>query len=443
MKKIILLLIFTLLFLITGIIYNYFRHKKRDKIRILNCEQDDLKEIVKEYKNSKIDFSLIMISIENIYEIFNFFGYHKLEIILEKISLFFGKFAFQKNIYRRDYILILLLQNHKFGTVESIIKKMFLYIQKTPLKIEGVSIYLNISLGWALSSEGDYEEIIEKGYSRIKSFETKEETRYLFGDKKFDLTKLIFEFNNSLNNNEFYLVYQPKFDLFKNEISGVEALIRWKHKKYGEIPPLDYIPYLEKTNFINELTFWVLNTVILDMKDWAKKNINLKVSINICPRNILDEEFVKRMNLIIKINMPFTRNFQFELTETDLMVNVNSAKKVLENFKKDKIEIHIDDFGTGYSSLAYLRELPIDCLKVDKSFIKDLNTSEVNMEIVKTTVNMAHNLGKKVIIEGVESQEVLNLLKKINCDEIQGYYFSRPLKKAELEKFISEKYLLV
>lgn len=231
--------------------------------------------------------------------------------------------------------------------------------------------------------------------------------------------------------------------MIKNEISGVEALIRWKHKTYGEIPPLDYIPYLEKTNFINELTFWVLNTVILDMKDWSKKNINLKVSINICPRNILDEEFVKRMNLIIKINMPFTRNFQFELTETDLMININSAHKVLANFKKDKIEVHIDDFGTGYSSLAYLKELPIDCLKIDKSFVKDLNTSEINIEIIKTMVLMAHNLGKKVIIEGVESKEVLNLLKKMNCDEIQGYYFSKPLRKSELEKFISEKHLLV
>lgn len=415
----------------------------KDKIKIFNSEEDDLKKIVEEYKNSEIDFSLIMISVENIYEIFNFFGYQKLEMIFEKIFLFFEKFTLHKNIYRRDYILILFLLNHKFGTIENIIKKIFLYIHKNPLKIEGVSIYLNISLGWALSNEGNYEEIIEKGYSRIKAFETKKENKYLFGDTKFDLTKLIYEFNNSLNNGEFYLVYQPKFDLIKNEISGVEALIRWKHKTYGEIPPLDYIPYLEKTNFINELTFWVLNTVILDMKDWSKKNINLKVSINICPRNILDEEFVKRMNLIIKINMPFTRNFQFELTETDLMININSAQKVLENFKKDKIEVHIDDFGTGYSSLAYLKELPIDCLKIDKSFVKDLNTSEINIEIIKTMVLMAHNLGKKVIIEGVESKEVLNLLKKMNCDEIQGYYFSKPLRKSELEKFISEKHLLV
>lgn len=427
------------MFILTWLIYNYYKYIKKSKEKTIKSERDEIKEIINEYQISKRDFGVIVISVENIFEIFNLFGYQNIEPILDNINKYFSSFSALKFVYTNNYIFSFVLPDYSKNRIEKIIKKITRITYKKPLIIDGVFIYLNINLGWALSNEGNTEEILKKGFSRMKCLQKKDNEDSVFDAGKIDITMLISEFKNSLKQEEFYLVYQPKFDLKNNKLSGVEALIRWKHAKLGEILPLDFIPYLEKTHFINELTFWILQSVIQDLKEWNKKGINLKISINICPRNILDEDFIKKMNLIVKINMPYTKNIIFEITETDLMINIDKAREVLSNFKKDKIDIHIDDFGTGYSSLAYLKELPIDCLKIDRSFIRNLDSSNENKEIVKTIVQMAHNLEKRVIAEGVESLEVSNWLKEINCDEIQGYYLSRPLKKIDLEKFISEK----
>ena len=431
-----------MILIIIILIKKIFYFSKNKKVSIEKVDSDSffkLKNIINEYQEKNIKFGIVVILVENIFEILNLIGHGKLQLILNHIIGYFGKLKPSKYIYINSYSFVFFFPNYENKDIEEFINKIINYLNKNFLIIDGISICLKANIGWALSHEGKTEEIIEKAYSRLDLHQKKETKGTLLEFCNFNITRLIFEFKKALERDEFYLVYQPKFDLSSNTIKGVEALIRWKHQFYGEIPPLDYIPYLEKTNYINDLTFWILKAVIVDIQNLEEQGINVKVSINICPRNILDENFVKRIIAFLKMNMPFSRKLVFEITETDFISNLNKAKEALKNFNKEKIEIHIDDFGTGYSSLVYLREFPIDYLKIDKTFILNLDKEEMNRKIVKTTIEMAHLLGKKVIAEGVETKEVFETLKEMKCNEIQGYYISRPLKKIDLEKFIKDK----
>ena len=254
-------------------------------------------------------------------------------------------------------------------------------------------------------------------------------------EDKFSTTTLISEVVNSLKYEHFHLEYQPKLNLQDNKVYGVEALIRWNHPVLGKISPIDFIPQLEKTSYINSLTYWILNRVIEDLKDWKSKGIDLKISINITPYNIQSKEFVKKM-LQLMDNFKESFSVELELTESALMNELESIKEILADFKDKGIKIYIDDFGTGYSSLAYLKNLPIDYIKIDKSFIDEMITDENDKEIVNTTIKLGHALGKIIVAEGVENKETLDLLKQMGCNEIQGYYFAKPMKKDVLEEFL-------
>ena len=192
---------------------------------------------------------------------------------------------------------------------------------------------------------------------------------------------------------------------------------------------------MERTSYINSLTYWILNRVIEDLKDWKSKGIDLKISINITPYNIQSKEFVKKM-LQLMDNFKESFSVELELTESALMNELESIKEILADFKDKGIKIYIDDFGTGYSSLAYLKNLPIDYIKIDKSFIDEMITDENDKEIVNTTIKLGHALGKIIVAEGVENKETLDLLREMGCNEIQGYYFAKPMKKDVLEEFL-------
>ncbi|HEY8101350.1 MAG TPA: EAL domain-containing protein [Burkholderiaceae bacterium] len=250
---------------------------------------------------------------------------------------------------------------------------------------------------------------------------------------------------SAIDNNEFLLHYQPKVNITTGRITGVEALIRWERPGHGLIQPGVFIPLLEETGLIQRVGSWVIETACKQISEWLRSPVGpMHVSVNVASRQFMAgslEEDV--LNALKKYGID-PALLELELTESSVMSNVEKTISILSNLKELGVQISIDDFGTGYSSLAYLKRFPIDKLKVDIAFIRDVTTNPDDAAITLAVIKMAHSLKLIVIAEGVETEEQLTFLQRHSCDEIQGYYFSRPVDEQKLQQLIiSETHLPV
>jgi len=243
---------------------------------------------------------------------------------------------------------------------------------------------------------------------------------------------LMGELSQAIDADELLLYFQPQIDIEKNAVIGVEALTRWKHHDHGFIPPDEFIPLAEKTGLTRKLTRWVLNKALEECAFLMSQGMELSVSVNLSSQNLHETKLETRIkSLLAKHKVP--PNFLLlELTETAVMLDPNHAQEVLSKLSEDGIRISIDDFGTGYSSLSYIKRLPLDEVKIDKSFIMDMINDKDDSVIVDTTLHMSHNLGLRVVAEGVENEDTLNALRTLGCDIAQGYYLTRPLNASDL-----------
>jgi EAL domain-containing protein (putative c-di-GMP-specific phosphodiesterase class I) len=224
-------------------------------------------------------------------------------------------------------------------------------------------------------------------------------------------------------------------DIESNSIIGMEALVRWESSELGMIPPGEFIPLAEETGIILPLGLWVLKSACLQNKIWQDMGYTpIPVSVNISMRQFYEEDFVESVRKILKETNLDARYLDLEITESISMANINSVISTLDELKAMGISISIDDFGTGYSSLSYLKKFPINNLKIDRSFVRDISCNTENRAIVKTIISMANNLNLNVIAEGVETEEELKFLKSNGCMVVQGYLFSPPISGEEFEK---------
>lgn len=249
---------------------------------------------------------------------------------------------------------------------------------------------------------------------------------------------LMAELHRSIDNNQLFLVYQPKVDLRTGAATGVESLVRWQHPKLGLIPPDKFIPLAERSSFIKSLTVWGLGAALRQARAWQKEGIQIRVSVNLSARILHDDyfpEYVKELLHRLRVD---PAQLEFEITESLIMADPARALGILTELSRMGVTLSIDDFGTGYSSLAYLKKLPVNALKVDKSFVLHMTKDPNDAKIVRSTIELAHNLGLKVIAEGVENREIWDCLLELGCDEAQGYYMSRPLAAAEMTKWFWE-----
>ncbi|MFD1848447.1 EAL and GGDEF domain-containing protein [Oceanobacillus bengalensis] len=246
-------------------------------------------------------------------------------------------------------------------------------------------------------------------------------------DRKFQME---LELKNALASDEFKIVYQPLINLKNNQIVGVEALLRWKNKELGSVSPIEFIPILEKTGQIIQVGKWILWSVCNQMKMWQENGTYLeRISVNVSPIQFKDKKFVQDLKQIINETELDASYIELEITEGTIL-EIENVSQTLHDLQELGVKVSIDDFGTGYSSLSYLKQLPIDTLKIDKSFIDDLDMDgEI---IVNTIISMGKNLRFRVIAEGIETPQQLNYLKKQECHEGQGYYFSRPVNDKEI-----------
>ena len=238
--------------------------------------------------------------------------------------------------------------------------------------------------------------------------------------------------------NELFLEYQPKVDLLSGKVSGVEALVRWKHRERGIIPPDEFISLAENSGLINPLTHWVLNEAIRQNSLWYQQGYELSVAVNLSMFNLHDLSLPTYIHdLLVKYNLP-SSSLVLEVTETAIMTHPDMVLKVLNSLKETGITISVDDFGTGYSSLSQLRKLPVSEMKIDRSFVMNMANEGEDQLIVTSIVNLGHNLGLRVVAEGVEDVESVVLLSHFGCDYVQGYYYSKPISAKEITWFCSQ-----
>ncbi|MGD9385142.1 MAG: EAL domain-containing protein [Thioalkalispiraceae bacterium] len=252
-----------------------------------------------------------------------------------------------------------------------------------------------------------------------------------------DRLSLMGELRQAIYENQLELYYQPKVDLKDSKIIGAEALLRWNHAERGFIPPDEFIPMAEQSGLIRPLTYWVIKSAIIQLEEWYEAGMNLAVSINLSMHNLHDADFIAELEQLLEKTEVPNSSFEFEITESTIMSDPEYVVKVLDKLGSLDVSLAIDDFGTGYSSLSLLKKLPVHTLKVDKSFVMEMSTDSDDKAIVQSIIDMAHTLGLDVIAEGVENGTVTKLLSELGCDQIQGYYISRPLPAAQVSPILA------
>lgn len=248
--------------------------------------------------------------------------------------------------------------------------------------------------------------------------------------------ELLMNFKNALKNQHFFLVYQPQLDLKSKRVNGLEALIRWQHPERGIIPPGQFIPLVEKTWFINDLTMYVIQQVCQTIITLKKHNLLIPISFNVSSKNLYDPLFYDKSVAIIEASGIPTNLIRMEVTESTLMENPEKSAEILNQFTKKGIHVLIDDFGTGYSSLSYLSRYPIHTIKIDQYFIKNLDQNQSVQKIVKATVKLAQELGCRTLAEGVERGSLCREILNCGFDEAQGYYFAYPMPLTEAIQYL-------
>ena len=247
---------------------------------------------------------------------------------------------------------------------------------------------------------------------------------------------LLTELRNAIERNEFRLHVQPKTKLDTGEVVGVEALVRWVHPERGNVFPDEFIPFAEQTGFIRVLTRWVLDQSAALCRQLISEGIHLKISVNLSTRDLLDQDLPAKFNEILLRHELSPASFCLEITESAIMDDPVRAQQTLERLHAMGVDLSIDDFGTGYSSLAYLKRLPVDELKIDKSFVLNMENDIGDTKIVRSTIDLGHNMGLRVVAEGIESEAVWRLLAALGCDQGQGYFMSRPIPGDRLAEWI-------
>jgi EAL domain-containing protein (putative c-di-GMP-specific phosphodiesterase class I) len=349
-------------------------------------------------------------------------------------------------VFRRsgDEFLILLEFENK-SEVKEVAEAIICSFTK-PFLLSGKEVFTTPSIGISLypGNGSDSDTLLKRADSALYQAKDRGRNTYQFFTEQHDgkmerRMHLEHGLRKALKNNELFLVFQPQVQFQTNKILGVEALLRWNKRGDGIISPAEFIPIAEETGLILPIGEWVLKNACLHGSIWHNKGFNdLLISVNISVRQLLEESFIERVESILAETSFPASSLELEITESTTMESMDETLLVLHRLRSKGIRISIDDFGTGYSSLTYLRQLPVDTLKIDKMFIDDILTDPKAGAIVKTIIDMGHNLSFHVIAEGIESCKQIEFLLEQGCLYGQGYHLYKPLRPEELQQHLQK-----
>ncbi len=392
--------------------------------------------------------SVLFLDLDHFKDINDTLGHSVGDLILIELSKQISSVLREEDIVSRigGDEFIIMLSNTNAQSVTHVAQKLLDVIAQ-PLSIGHNELTVNASIGIALyPADGTDEETLSKN-ADTAMYRAKQNGRnqYCFFTQEMQersarnllLTNAL---RLALKNNQLEVVYQPQISLPNNIVLGAEALLRWKHPELGQISPVEFILLAEESGMILPIGEWVLRTAIKEAKHWIESGLSpMVVSVNISAVQFHHPDLPNLVTSILREEGLEQEYLELELTESVAMKNPESAYAIMDNLHGRGVRMSIDDFGTGYSSLSYLKKFKVYKLKIDKSFVDDLHTDPEDRAIISAIISMAHSLGLKTIAEGVETIEQLDYLRGQGCDEIQGYYYSKPLSAEAFEMFVKNQ----
>ena len=395
-----------------------------------------------EHNNEPV--AVLLMDLNNFKVINDTLGHHVGDKILKEISSRLRSGVKRYDTVARmggDEYLVLLPGVDKALAME-IGQRLSLLVQK-PFVIEDHHFDISMSVGVAMYPEhGDDPDVLiqradvamysaKANATGVEAYDSEQD------EHSISRLELLGEMRQAVENKQFCLHYQPRINLQTMEIEGVEALVRWQHPTRGLIFPDDFIPLLEETGNIKPLTRLIIDNAIQQLADWQVKQPDFNISINISTRDLCDPSLATFMQEAMRSYEVPAKTVIIEITESSLMQYTSYTESTLSALNEMGVRLAIDDFGTGYSSLQYLKELPVSELKIDKSFVMNMMDDEDDAIIVRSTIDLGHNLNLKVVAEGVEDEEVSKLLQILKCDHAQGYFFSRPVESSVIDDLLT------
>ncbi len=401
---------------------------------------------VKFSEHSKQKFTIMFIDLDHFKDINDTLGHAVGDEMLKKLPILFNKVFRHDDVIARmggDEFVVYLPGEMSEAQVKKMVER-FLHSLEYPIQIGEHLIRLTGSVGVAFFPQHGANVTELLSHADAALYRAKDKGRNTFAiydseieQKAKDRIKLINRLHNANDNDEFEMYFQPRYSLASNQVIGAEALIRWKKTNDRVVEPMSFIDLLEETSLIIPISWRMLDLSCKQFLKLLNYQADLFMSFNVSAKLLEHPDFLKNIQSTLAKNDFPPNRLELELTEQTLIQNVENSQYILKELSNLGMSIAIDDFGTGYSSLSYLKNFPVDVLKIDKSFIQDIDSDSDDLELVKTMISMGKNLKITTVAEGVESEVQLNILKQESCDQVQGYFFKKPMRFYDLYQLIT------
>ncbi len=424
---------------------------------------DRLKQALAHAERYKVKIALLFLDLDNFKRINDTLEHRAGDLLLQAVAERLSNYVRMADTVARqgveaststiarlggDEFIVLLKEINSMQNVAKVAQRILSIISK-PYRLEGHEVFVTASIGIALyPTDGNDADTLLKN-ADTAMYHAKEQGKDNFQFYKQSMNASAFErlilescLRRAMDREEFLLYYQPRMDIRTEKIVGMEALIRWNHPEKGLLHPREFIPLAEETGIILPMGEWVLKTACEQNKIWLGRNpfhTRIVISLNLSGQQLRQDSFIKIVEKVVDDTELDPKYIELEITESVIMKNPEMTITTLYKLKNMGLRLSMDDFGTGYSSFNHLKRFPLDIIKIDRSFIKDITRNSEDMAIVKAIIAMAHTLKLNVIAEGVETEQQLAFLREQGCDEIQGYVLSRPIPAEEIPNFLAKR----
>jgi diguanylate cyclase (GGDEF)-like protein len=409
--------------------------------------RDRIDQAIRATRRSGEAAVVMIMDLDHFKEINDTLGHHHGDLLLQEVSR-------RLQAALRDSDTVARLGGDEFGVLlpraagsqdATAVAGQLLVALREPFVLEGMRLEIDASIGIALHPvHGEDVEMLNQR-ADIAMYSAKQGGRgYMIFEPELDRHSprrlaLAGGLRSAINQDQITLYYQPKADLRTGQIVGVEALARWDHPEFGIVGPSEFVPIAEQTGLITPLTSHVLDVALRQIREWSDNGLELSIAVNLSARSFLDTQLAVEIPRLLARWDVRAEQLELEITESMLMTDPARAEATLARLSQIGLTLSVDDFGTGYSSLANLKRLPVDVIKIDKSFVMEMAVDASDAAIVRSTIDLAHNLGLRVVAEGVESEDAWRHLEALGCDYAQGYFLSRPLPADAATRLIRER----
>jgi len=406
---------------------------------------EKLERAIESARGNGSTLALMLMDLDRFKEVNDTFGHQFGDALLKQVA-----FRLQNQIRGDDVVArlggdefaLVLPRTSDTNSVAAMARRILGTLEQ-PFVIDGQVLEVGASIGIALFPEhgGDARTLLRRADVAMYSAKQKQSGYSFHRDdsesRTPDQLALVVELRGAVERGELAAHYQPKLHMRSGIMTRAEVLVRWDHPVRGHLKPSDFIPLAERTGLIRGLTDWLLDHVIGQCRVWQDAGAPIHIAVNVSARSLLDQSLPEKVQDTLDRWGVDPRFLKIEITESSIMADPAHALAILSMLQSMGVRLSIDDFGTGYSSLTHLRELPVDEIKIDKSFVIGMRTSDADAAIVRTVIDLAHNLGKQVCAEGVEDEQTWKLLKELGCDLAQGYWIAKPMNAADLMDWLT------